>query len=390
MSDQLDHSARKAEFEKKLEAYLFRRAIPRRSLLASALGLSMTSLLAACGADSAPAATSTPASTATAEPVPTATTEPATATAEAAGWTFTDDRGVEVTLDERPVRIAGFTQAIASLWDFGIRPVAMAGPRLNDVGGRDLMAGSVDFDAVEDLGDWDVDLEALVALDIDLYVDAFYFDTGEPLPVETVVPAVALLAAHAPTDELIRRWEEFAIALGVDPDAPELVEDRARFDKASDDLRQALAEKPGLRTMFFSGWPEAMYICNPQIASDLQYFASLGMDILQPDTDVFWEEASWERANEFNVDLAFYDSRDPNHDQINNQTTFTQLPAYQNDQIATWILDYPYSYRSFAGILESVAEAVRNAAVVTDRTSSRRLQPVDNAHQPMLDVAAGF
>lgn len=390
MTEQLDQNARDAELERRLEAYIFRRAIPRRSILAGALSLSIASLLTACGADSAPAATNTPEPTATAVPEPTATAVPATATPEASGWTFTDDRGVEVSLDERPVRIAGFTQAIASLWDFGIRPVAMAGPRLNDLGGRDLMAGNVDFNAVEDLGDWEPDLEALVALEIDLYVDAFYFDTGEPLPVETVVPAVALLAAHAPTDELIRRWEEFAIALGVDPESPELIEDRARFDAASDDLREALAEKPGLKTMFFSAWPEAFYVCNPEIGSDLQYFASLGMDILQPNTDVFWEEVSWERANEFDVDLAFYDSRDPNRDNINNQPTFTQLAAYQNDQIATWILDYPYSYRSFTGILESVAEAVRNAEVVTDRSSSRTLLPGAIAHRPTFDIAAAL
>src|SRR5688572_10698578 len=45
----------------------------------------------------------------------------------ARGFSFTDDKGVTVTLPERPAVIVADVSAAAPLWDFGIRPVAVSG-----------------------------------------------------------------------------------------------------------------------------------------------------------------------------------------------------------------------------------------------------------------------
>jgi iron-desferrioxamine transport system substrate-binding protein len=42
-------------------------------------------------------------------------------------WSFTDDLDHTVTLPGRPTRIAGLTDVVASLWNYGIAPVATFG-----------------------------------------------------------------------------------------------------------------------------------------------------------------------------------------------------------------------------------------------------------------------
>ena len=42
-------------------------------------------------------------------------------------WSFTDDAGKTVELPSRPLKIAADMNAASALWDFGIRPAAVAG-----------------------------------------------------------------------------------------------------------------------------------------------------------------------------------------------------------------------------------------------------------------------
>src|SRR5262245_15764012 len=79
-------------------------AIGVRRLLASALVLALLGVLAACGG------------------APSGGTA-----AQDAEWSFTDDTGTTVRLPERPTKIAGLTDATVSLWNYGIKPVAVFG-----------------------------------------------------------------------------------------------------------------------------------------------------------------------------------------------------------------------------------------------------------------------
>lgn len=49
------------------------------------------------------------------------------ASPESGEWSFTDDKGVTVTLPSRPERIVMDVNAAAPLWDFGIKPTALFG-----------------------------------------------------------------------------------------------------------------------------------------------------------------------------------------------------------------------------------------------------------------------
>ena len=81
-------------------------------------------------------------------------------------WSFTDDRGVTVSLPALPQRIVAQVTAAASLWDYGVRPVGIFGPQRRADGTPDPLAGNIDLDAVTSLGEaWgEFDLERLIAL----------------------------------------------------------------------------------------------------------------------------------------------------------------------------------------------------------------------------------
>jgi iron complex transport system substrate-binding protein len=65
--------------------------IPRRRLAGAVLTLTVAAAIAGCGVDADPASTPT------------------------ASWTFTDDVGRTVTLDEQPTRVAGQNDVVSSL-----------------------------------------------------------------------------------------------------------------------------------------------------------------------------------------------------------------------------------------------------------------------------------
>src|SRR5690606_39551044 len=99
--------------------------LARRGLLAGGGALGLTGLLAACGSgedgDDAEAASG-------------------------GSWSFTDDTGATVELDQVPDKIAAFTGLAAALHDFGITPKAVFGPTVNQDGSPTSQAGNLPVD----------------------------------------------------------------------------------------------------------------------------------------------------------------------------------------------------------------------------------------------------
>jgi iron complex transport system substrate-binding protein len=125
----------------------------------------------------------------------------------AGGFTFTDDKGVTVTLPERPTVIVADVSAAAPLWDFGIRPVAVSGWTAGGDGYNAAAWGNIDQDAVDVInGEKPLpDPEKLLALAPDLFVTitwdpadpANYWgfeDADEIERVRSIVPIVAISA----------------------------------------------------------------------------------------------------------------------------------------------------------------------------------------------------
>lgn len=291
------------------------------------------------------------------------------------GWTFTDDRGITLDLPQRPERIVAQVTAAAALWDYGIRPIAVVGPQRLADGTPDPMAGAIDLDAVESLGEvWgEFDVELLASLAPDLFVSQSYGpafplwyipDEAAEAAIEAIVPTVGVLVQDVPIVQPIARFAELAAALGADMDAPEVVADKERFDRAVEDLRAAIAEKPDLTVIALGGLPEELYIADPAVAADLVFFRELGMNVVAPQNpDGFWESLSWEEANTYPADLILNDARvqSLSPEQLAEIPTWRELPAVKAGQVADWNLEPVYSYRGYAPVLEDLAAVIRSA-----------------------------
>lgn len=362
------------------EALLTRYRLSRRTLLSAVPGLMLLAAGVACGDDDDdPAPTATTGGGAAATPTTAAAAATSTPAAEATAapegeWSFTDDRGVTITLPKRPERVVPYVPIAASLWDFGVRPVGVFGTTVRPDGTPEITAGDIDLDSVVSLGEeyGEIDLEALTALKPDLILYDIYgaFDLwglseGAVQQVEAIAPIAGISFINRPVTETIGKIEELAGLLGADLSAPDVITARERFDEASEAVQTACAENEGLTTVFVAGWTDSLYVANPVIWTDLIYFTELGLDIAAPDVapEELWETLSWEQANKYQVDLILNDARSAalSPEELATYSTWTAQPAVAAGQVGEWYTEFVPSYKGFAGVLESLAESVSNA-----------------------------
>ncbi len=284
-------------------------------------------------------------------------------TTSSGGWSFTDDRGVTVSLPKPPERIIAQTTSAAVLWDFGLRPVGVYGP-------TDFQAGDIDFDQVELIGDYGtLDLEKLIALEPDLYVDLtpdgaglWYLTADELDQVEAIVPTIGLSMEGVSVIQQIRRFEELVASLGVDVASPELAAIKADFTTAEAALKEAIAGNPGLSVVVVSPSPDTLYVASPSFMADLWYLRDLGLDIVDPNVGDYWDLLSWEQANKYPADLILVDARFIDTlDELPTIGTWELLPAVRAEQIGPWYAGAPYSYVQLTPILQELAGIVRDA-----------------------------
>ncbi len=238
-------------------------------------------------------------------------------------WSFVDDRGVTVSLPEMPTRIFAETGAGIALWELGITPIGLCG-----------YTGS--FTIPDELADipffildsGELDMEQFIALNPDLSIGQAWSSTDphdfgamdeRNWPGFTdVAPTLCILAVAQPVNLALDRFAELAGALGADLSVDKVAADRAGFDAACDEVRAAAAEKPDLKVMAFSPTPDSVWIGNPESASDLLFFAELGVNVVAPgelDAAVseLWKEISWEEIGSYPVDLYLNDDPGNQH-----------------------------------------------------------------------------
>lgn len=183
-----------------------------------------------------------------------------------------------------------------------------------------------------------------------------------------IAPAVAISVFETPVTNSLTRFEDLAVALGADLETPEVIAAHERFAEASDAVRQAAAEKPDLRVLVMSAWPEAIYVATPAAASDLLYFQELGVNLVAPENpDAYWEELSWEQALKYPADLILLDEREGGYTAENigdAPSTFAAHPAVKAGQLGNWYTEFVLSYDAFAAILKELATAIRNSRVI--------------------------
>jgi len=297
------------------------------------------------------------------------------------GWSFTDDRGVTVTLDAPPTRIAAYAEAGGALVRYGITPVGMFGASPID---SDPLFEGFDITDVASYGATygEVEIEKLIADDVDLIVSTIFADPASDLSeavvrgfndleqqaqFEGVAPVVGINAA---TDAMtaLGRMADLAGALGADLDAEEFTSDRAAFDDASEDLRAAVADNP-VTVMAISAFNEQIYVAQPADYADLSYYQELGVEVLVPDSeDAFWQALSYEQADTYAADVIVYDDRPfaSSIDDLLAVPTFAGLPAVGAEQLGPWRGPAtPLHFGAYAENLQMHAELFASAEPVS-------------------------
>ncbi|RFU20161.1 ABC transporter substrate-binding protein [Geodermatophilus marinus] len=300
------------------------------------------------------------------------------ATGDGAGWQFTDDLGTTVELDEAPARVAGLNDVVASLWNYGVEPVAAFGQTsaADDVAfeGRDLSDLAI---VGESYGQ--IDLERLAAADPDVIVTSVYpvdssgsFDESQPLygfesveqqeQVAEIAPIIAIGYRGSAAD-VIERTVELADSLGADAGLVESA--RADFDAASARLTEAAASGITVLPVYATeadGWWMAKAPDDPA----LRLYSDLGVRFVDPGGEgYFWETVGWEEVPGYPSDVLLYSLRfSMTPEEIAAQPTAALLPAVGSGQLHPWKY-VGMDYAAQAAYMEELAGWLESAADVT-------------------------
>lgn len=292
-------------------------------------------------------------------------------------WDFTDDLGKRINLPARPQRVVAYVSGAAALWDFGVRPAGVYGPTKNEDGSPNLQAGNIDLAAVTSVGGEDYNglpLERLAALKPDLLIASLNGPTAESrwvikddiAQIEQICPVYSIQESAKPLPEIISAYETLAQRLGGDVSAPAIAEARTTFQAAGDELKGALAEKPGLRVEFAYADTDGFYVASPKFYSTLIWYSQLGMDIARKDdpaTD-FLQQLSWEEVAKYPADLICTDIRTfslPQKQIITQFPTFANLPAVKAGQLGDYNGEPRFSYQQAVAEVQNLTESVRKS-----------------------------
>ncbi|UXN73087.1 ABC transporter substrate-binding protein [Devosia sp. A8/3-2] len=293
------------------------------------------------------------------------------ATAFAAGWSYTDGAGKTVTLDAVPVRIIASRDAAAGLIPLGIRPVGIyADSPVADAGALQ----GLDLTGIEIIGQsWgEIDIEKAAALEPDLIIAEYWPVSGEWSSGNKLAGPDSPLSALAPITgvtvgdsiiAVIEDYETLAQSTGAALANPNIAAERARFEVALDGFKAAISAKPGLTALAAFAGNDALYIATPVGSSELTDFQARGLDIIVPDAidpQGYFENLSWENADKYQPDLIMLDNR-----------TSTQL------QIARGAAHWTLMKAAAAGAVTRMARLL--AAQL--RRLCRRTRPTDIRHQ---------
>ncbi|TLW91812.1 ABC transporter substrate-binding protein [Saccharomonospora piscinae] len=329
------------------------RSLSRRAFLGGSLAVGATGLLTACGSG---------------------TPEDGSGGSDAGGaWSFTDDLGNTVELDARPTRIAGLNDAIASLWNYGIVPVASFGATaLAD----DVNFGGRDTSKVTEVGTTygQIDVEALAAQRPDLIVAHAYpvdtegtLDPDKPLfgfndmeqqrRAGQIAPIVALAMA-GPATGVVERTTEFARSLGVTDEV--LAGPKQDYEAARQRLRAAA--KSGVTVMAVAAYPsDGVHIAKAVDDPALRSYTELGLSYPDPGgSEYFWRSVSWESITDFRTDVVLYSLRAMDGAEMLEQPTFAQLPAAKAEQVYPWefsSMDYVAQSRTIDALAANLEQA---------------------------------
>lgn len=338
----------------------------RRGILAAGGALGLGAVLAACGDDDGKSG---------------GTGDGSGGAAKSGPWSFKDDRGTTVKLDEVPTNIVAFTGVAAALFDYGVQVKGVFGPTTTKDGKPDVQAGDLDVDKVTVLGnEWGkLNVEKYASLAPQVLITTT-FDTAGTLwsvPEESkdkiakLAPSVAISVFDRQLTQPLQRMWELAESLGADMRAKKVTDAKAAFDKAAARLRAAAKAKPEIRVLAGSASPDLFYVSGTNLSVDLEYFKSLGVNFVEPSeaakkaTGGWFESLSWENVDKYPADVIIMDDRASTIQPADiTEGTWKQLPAVKAGQVIARSPEPILSYDKCTPLLDNLAEAIENAKKV--------------------------
>jgi iron complex transport system substrate-binding protein len=290
-----------------------------------------------------------------------------------AAFSFTDDLGTKISLDEMPDRLVVQSSMAAALTDLGLgdKIVGVFGPLKAD--GDAAQVAGLDVDSVKDVtggGEYgDVDVEKVAALKPDLVItsqylapDLWYLNAASAKAVKKLVPILVVDFDGKTLPELLDGTERAAKALGADLDSSKVKASHAAFKSAGDRV-EATAQKLGDRKILAGSYsPDLFYVSNPKVSPDLSYWVDeLGLPITvpdNPDEGGYFESLSWEKADKYPADVFLYDDRigKAGLASLEKEKVFSTLEAAKNKAYVPWTSVAPPSYQAYADLMDRLAD----------------------------------
>ncbi|MFB7994175.1 ABC transporter substrate-binding protein [Streptomyces sp. NPDC056002] len=336
----------------------------RRGILAAGGALGLGAALAACGSDSKDSGSGAKSGSAKSGP-----------------WSFKDDRGTTAKSDKTPANIVAFTGVAAALFDYGIEVKGVFGPTTTKGGKADVQAGDMDVSKLTVIGNtWgEFKIEKYAALAPDLLVSTMFDDKGTLwyVPEESadkileLAPSVGISVYDRQMTQPLARLLELAGSLGADVKAEKTVKAKKRFEDAAARLRKAAKARPEIRVLVGSASQDIFYVSGSNLSADLEYFKSLGVNIVEPTEKAkkasggWFENLSWENIDAHPADIIMMDNRTSAIQPADlDKATWKKLPAVKAGQVIPRVTEPIYSYAKCAPILEDLAEAIEKAKKV--------------------------
>ncbi|MHC3470435.1 ABC transporter substrate-binding protein [Streptomyces sp. 7R007] len=340
--------------------------LTRRGVLAAGGALGLGAVLAACGDDDAKSGGSGSGTTA----------------AKSGPWSFKDDRGKTVKLDEVPENIVAFVGVGAALYDYGISVKGVFGPTKTSDGKADVQAGDMDISKLTILGNvWgQFNVEKYAALAPDVLITTMFDDAGTLwyVPDESkdkiakLAPSVGISVYDRQLTEPLQRMWALAESLGADMTATKVTDAKKDFEAAAARLRKAAKAKPDIKVMAGSASQELFYVSGTNLSIDLEYFKALGVNFVEPPESAkakgggWYESLSWENVDKYPADIIMMDDRSSAIQPADiTEATWKKLPAVKAGQVISRSPEPILSYDKCTPLLTNLAEALEKAEKVS-------------------------
>jgi iron complex transport system substrate-binding protein len=293
----------------------------------------------------------------------------------AGAFRYTDARGEQIDLTQKPTRVVAQTSAAASLWDVGFQVDGVYGELKKTNGQLDYQAGGIDLSKVTVLGQTygEFNIERYAAMRPELLVDLcyvgkdlWYVPADSATKIYALAPSLGIAMNLKAVPQIIDEFMALAGKLGADINSQAVRTAKADYEAAVAAIKAAA--RPDLKVLAVSRAADKLWVCDPRQTNDLKHLLTLGVNVVGPHSkpDTYFDQISWEQVSRYPADVILYDVREAPSvaAAVAKMPTWTDLPAVKAGQAYKWYPAAPFSYKSYAPLYRDIGDQLRQARIV--------------------------